>query len=49
MDLLKLTKRILVAHRESPMAEPKQIMEEETVPEGMLVLENASLHVELEE
>ena len=28
--------------------EPRQIIEEETVPQGMLVLENACLYIELE-
>ena len=30
------------------MTKPRQIMEEEAVPEGMSVLEKASLYVELE-
>ena len=30
------------------MVEPKPNMEEQIVPEGMLVLENASFYVELE-
>ena len=31
------------------MAEPEQIVEEYVMPEGMLVLENASFYVELKE
>ena len=30
------------------MVEPEQILEEYPLPQGMLVLENASLYVELE-
>ena len=48
MDFHKLTKQILVAHRKSLMDEPKQILEEELVPQDMPLLENASLYFELD-
>ena len=44
MDLHKLTKWILAAHRKSLMAELEQSSKKEPVPQGMSILENASLY-----
>ena len=49
MNLHKLTKRILDADRKSLMVNPEPILEEKSVPQGMVALQNESIYVELEE
>ena len=43
----KVTKKYQL-HTETTMAELEHNMEDEALPQGMLVLENASLYIELE-